>query len=894
MKKLLEEVAIRYLIGIFIAALMGFLFWWLVIHNESDRITERSFYSFYSSLDKACLRRASENNPERVYIKIPQRTYGNPIETGIRFIKEKLGIEPSLKYFDDPYYKIYWEKFPPEAPYSLTDVISRGSPLGSFLAFYFPWSEDLPWSSNLVSTILFSTFIIGLDLDFLASKELAKYTSKGHNFLKNLLRRKGDELMKMVGKNFPELAKAIHTGSEFVFSAKDFIIKVAGLTMTIIGRGTKEIKFVSKIGLFYTSVCLMATEKTLGHCLVEGMEIGVIADTFKFFSHIYLIPKVKEHLKLHVAILCGRISDGLSDFMSYISNKIDGIKSIFYGLDDSNLDEFNKLLDECKESMTKAKKLLNDGNDVEALRYLKNTEEKLFEASKKLKNININEEFSLFVFFARVDLELLAEEISSVLEKTNAQLPGTRPFIELGSLLESLSEIGDDSIMKPTKKILREKNFKYDVDGKLALTQDDNPELFKNFKDVLEAFEAFEGKKLREYNGFKFLYDENGNLIKIIYDVLDENSFQTKMKKFVFGYPKKYLGILLEKGFIHNKAIDGKHVAKLLDELKEELIRNENKRYKLLKRFEEIGRKTSEQELFNYLDETIKKWKSGEYLVLVIEKESKLAELADDLTKIREYLYNVIEEGDKIEILNLYGLITGKSLKLKENLEIFFNRGVIGFAALTAIDLYSPIGISAWDKYISYYGYEGQELPYGCQTICEEGKICLHLGACVRNFDLPKSCKELGITEVKLKRDSIIASDPRFYLVSPCYANLEIFIDREDATIYIKPHIDKEKLKNTPNYCYANENFLHFYLTSYMAQYIIRCAASFICGGGTTLLSGGTLAADAIVSIISACLFGVGVGLCGLISDLIDFGTITVKEATLVWPTVYQKIPYLI
>lgn len=898
--KLLEEVAIRFLIGIFIASLIGFLFWWLVIHNETDRIVERNFQKFYSALDEACSRRSTVNNPTKVYVEIPQKRFQNPFEAGINWLKEKLGIPVPFTAFQDPYYNFHWEFFPPEPPYTFGQGIPE-----SLAAFFIPWSEDLPWSSNLILTMAFNAYALGID--FLDVKVVKQTGSKLFSSIKDKMSKIGRKIL----SNFDEIGiivKAVNEMEEYIKKVGNYVIRVKGTAIKIADVGGKiihEIKFISKVTTMYTLFCLAIQDKTLGECFTEGVIFGVSADVGKLIMKDVVFPRIKKKLEIYYSITVGKIKKGFSNFLEYISDEVESIKYKFIGMESivaENIDEINKLTDDIKNLVDDARDLLQEGKISDVLSKINEAKNKLKAISSLIEDTfkETSPEYSTFLFFSQIEIEKLQDEIDDIIKKCSEDLIKdiSKSFVKLDSLVKSTEELHDDIYIKSTKEVLERKGFNLEYDEKLkrsvyTLTEESNKDLFNEFKEAIEARKAM-GETIYSYGDFKFQYDEKGNLIKVIYDPFDPDSITNTIKEGLLGYPKKFLAYLEEKAFIHSKLVDGDAVAKVLEDMKDDLQRDENLRKRLLEAFKKIGHEIDEDELIYKIDDTIRKYKAGENLVLVVEKNSELGKLFDKLPSdissqdlshyIRKAIYDAIKQGDDTELKNLYGLINGKTLRIKEDMEIFFRRGVIGYAALRAIDLYTPLGASWWDKYISYYGYEGQKIPVGCQTQCDEGKICLQLGACIRQFDLPESCQKIGIKDVKIKRNSIVANDPRFYLVSPCYAELEIFIDNSDATLYVFPKIDKNRL-NEPNYCYATENFVNWYIGTYIAQYTTRCAGAI----GCAILTGGLGAIDAVL----ACLFGVAGGVCGVIVDLIDLAFSFLKESTFVWPTVYQTYPWL-
>ncbi|MEM5821263.1 MAG: hypothetical protein QXP34_03005, partial [Candidatus Aenigmatarchaeota archaeon] len=396
----------------------------------------------------------------------------------------------------------------------------------------------------------------------------------------------------------------------------------------------------------------------------------------------------------------------------------------------------------------------------------------------------------------------------------------------------------------------------------------------KDLKIAIESRNELIGQKITRYGDFVIEYDEQGKVKRIIYDPYDPESFTAALKEYLFGYPKKFLAYLsYSLNFIHDKLIDGNLVREALLTLKDRIEKDDAFAKKVIDAFKKYGIR-DRNELLRMIDNTIKKYETGENLLLVVSKDSLLGEKLiqlensgkltyhDILQAFREVLFEGIEKGDKKEIERLYGLLAGKTLRIREDLAEFMTENPIGYASLRAIDLYTPLGASYWDRYFSLYGYEGQKLPQGCQTMCEEQKVCVQLGACVRQYDLPDSCKKIGIENIKLERNSIIASNPRFYLVSPCYSKLKIYINATEATIYVKPEIDKSKL-SIPNYCFATEAYINTYVSSLIGEYVASAALLFVPGIGPIL------------------------------SWILNIGMSFFRDGVFVWPVVYQYFPNL-
>lgn len=780
--KLLEEVGIRFLIGVFIAALIGFLFWYLVVHNETDRIVERSFQKFYNALDEACQKRATKDNPVWVSVEIPQRRFENALDEFINNVKSFLhigGPEVSAPFraFGDPYYKFYWEIFPPEPPYQLGQGVAE-----SVASIFAPWSEDLPWSSNFFLTMMFDVF--GFGIDILGTQPTIGYGKSVGRIVGNKINEK---IVKPLLENFEGVSKifnALDKGLDATvhYSKKGINIIVKGGKLVI-----KEGKFVGGVTAVYTVVCLFTTDKTLGECLKEGVIVGVAADIGKIVLEKYALPKVAERFKI---------------FKESIKKKI----------------------------------------------------------SLKVDDI----------------IEFFSKDSDEVMESTEV------------------------------KDLLKQKGWQWDDNVKAwKVTKESNEDIF----NALEEFAKSKGNP-NYYEDLIFIYDEKGNLKEVLWK---SEGLKEKFSRYVTDPIKNSLG-KLQAEIMGDYVLDSEGIKSISMALEDYFSKASDD--EILKFFELAGEKvddaTKAREILMTKIRNLNRKADNELIFLVVERGSKLDEILgkDSFRIIVEryvkgeidefYLYSffsqayigtIVSNNMKDEAKWLWKLLNGKTLRFSENIGKF-TRGSLGYALLRIQDIYTPLGATYWDRYFSYYGYEGQRLPEGCQPSCEDGKVCVQLGACVREFDLPKSCS--GIINIKLKRDSIVAPNPRFYLVSPCYSKLKIYI--EGDTIFVEPHLPDPNKFDKDNYCYATGGFVNWYVGSEIGASVGRCASGALCGVLETVGTGGVGTPIAIKDIVAAC-FGMGkmyTTPCSIVANLVGMIFDAFRETTLIWPSAYKKLPNLI
>jgi len=771
----MNEFIIRLLvIGSVIAILIGFGVWWFLIHTSSDRMVEESGIKFIKAVSVAC----ETSNPVYVDIRMPQEATASLKEKAEEFfswISQNLGFGGSeinipLQTFSDPYYKIYWEYFPPEPPYSLGEGV-----LETAASIFIPWSEDLPWSTNFMATLLIDSFTLGLDI-FGIGKIKGAITLKGRSaavWLKNKLSKVSPETFQKA----TQIWNAIENGGSIVVEnlgrAKRIVIENGKLVL-------KEGIFVGKVTTTYTIFCLILQDKTLGECLKEGVILSIGADVSKIVAGKYVYPKIKLKVK----------------------SKIEQIKTKF-----------------------------------------------------------------------SIKLEELKQAFSS-----------------------SVDEIADEDVIPSLKKSLGEKGWEYNEEVKKFVASADNDVAKEEIINPLQEYVRGRGYPDR-VDDFVIVYKEDGETIKEV--IYDHKSIKERLKERIVYPIEEKLGKLSEK-VMSNRMLDSESFKEFSYFSKDYFEKNSDYALEFLKL---AGVKVKDA------DEAVRilsiRWSNlarqvdeGGYFV-VVERGSKLEKLIDNLDEIktfsqdvwhdsrhavREYLYKIIESKDKEEAKNLWNLLNGKRLRIKEDAEIFL-RGTFGYMILRIQDLYTPLGATYWDRYFSYYGYPSLEVQKKgfCQTECEDGKICVQLGACIRAFELPESCVNKGITSIKLKRDSIVAKDPRFYLVSPCYASLKVYVDGD--TIYVEPYM---KVEDKKNYCYATAGLVNWYVGSEVAAYAVRCVSASLCAIKT--------AGVGVVDAILACL-GVGkgfVGVCSIVSNLAGMLVDMFREVILIYPDVYKNIPHLI
>ena len=480
-----------------------------------------------------------------------------------------------------------------------------------------------------------------------------------------------------------------------------------------------------------------------------------------------------------------------------------------------------------------------------------------------------------------------------VLPKIKEKLAIRKATISFRELKSKLLSITDENLDEAISS-LEDQNlqgWKYDKStGKLVASATDEVAR-ENIINPLAEYAREHGYPDR-VGDFVLIYDDSKSLKEVVYD--PKNLKDTLKEKILYPIERK-LGSLEER-VMSDKMLTSDGIEELSQGGKRYFEKNPEKAKKFL---DLAGVKVRDSdEAVRILTTKLSRMEeeaSKELFFVVVEKNSKLENVVESIGRgeavaeaIEGYFDNIIISKDSKEAKDFWNLLNGKKLRLKEDIEVF-SRGTFGYMILRIQDLYTPLGATYWDRYFSYYGYpslEAQRKGF-CQTQCEDGKICVQLGACVRQFDLPEGCVYKGINSIKLKRDSIVAKDPRFYLVSPCYAKLKMYV--EGDTIYVEPYM---RVDGKKNYCYATAGLVNYWVASEVGAYVVECVSASLCA----LACSGCGVLDAIAACFG---FGKGFkmglkGLCSIVSELARLLVDLHRETMLIYPDVYRNMPGLI
>ncbi|MGC9200449.1 MAG: hypothetical protein ACP5F8_00585, partial [Candidatus Aenigmatarchaeota archaeon] len=616
----MNEFTMRFLIiGSIITILIGFGIWWFFIHSNSDRIAEENAIKFVKAVDVAC-----ETGQSEVYFELQQpfvASLKEKFEEGIDWIKKKLGlggpeINIPVQTFNDPYYKIYWEYFPPEPPYYFGQGV-----LETAASIFAPWSEDLPWSSNFMLTLTFDSLFLGLDI--LGTEEV-KTTIYSYG------RKAANKLISGLEAVSPETFEKARVIWNAIEKGTDATIEKLGKAERIVVKGGKlvieEGKFVGKVTAAYTVFCLITQDKTLGECLKEGVILGIGMDVTKIVVQKFVWPKVKE-----------KILAKWTQTKNKFYMKLDEFKSIF----SSSVDE------EADEVISSLKESVGD------------------------KGWKYDESMKRFV-------------------------------------ASSSDEVAKENVINPLWKYAESTGYPDKIDDFIIVYEFDKEGNVEGIKDVI-----YDPKSLKQRISERITYPVKEKLGRLEEKIMSDKMLKSDKFSEIAEYSKEYFE-------------ENPEEAKKLLATTGVKVKDENEAVKILStRFTRIGEEANKDLFF-----------------VVVEKNSKMEELVEAMERAeesgltpREIWIDYLKEAanDPKEAKNLWNLLNGKRLRIKEDIEIF-SRGTFGYMILRIQDLYTPLGATYWDRYFSYYGYPSLEPQREgfCKTQCEDGKICIQLGACVR------------------------------------------------------------------------------------------------------------------------------------------------------------------
>jgi hypothetical protein len=452
-------------------------------------------------------------------------------------------------------------------------------------------------------------------------------------------------------------------------------------------------------------------------------------------------------------------------------------------------------------------------------------------------------------------LEGLRSEDGAMVTSINEFIEKTKDGIEVdGKVIKLFEEVDGEYIVK-------------DPDYQAAL---ERYWAERGFPEKIEYF-TFETDDKGVLQKIRFLKDEFKNAIKekILYPI------ESKLKPLIGDKISKYVGLPEDIEAIGEQA-------KLL----EDAVEADPYKLEALKR---VSKNAIDQGInlpFNPERDTkemiewwtahgIKLKEEGKLgKILLVDKDSYLASIfatspsTSDVAREFNRLLFEVAPNDPKESERIVNLMLMKEFRIREGVETVL-KGPIGYSLLRIQDLYTPLGATYWDKQVSFYTHTG--------TYCDIGQLCLQKGYHVTHLELPKPECE-GVKYVKLKRGSIVASDPNFYLVSPCKAELIITkgtTDEPGDTIFVEP-----KLCNNydPNYCYATASLVNWWIGLEATAAVAECVVNVIFTIATAGLN--------LLGALKSC---IGFGVPGPVSFLGDFIKLALdvfREGVITYPSI--------
>jgi hypothetical protein len=743
---MLAEEQVRYVIGIIIAIVIVFCLWWFLFHREPDQEAERSAAEFVRAVETCC-----ENGVARAKIQLPQKY--QPADIWNQYAPFNLKTSGGLGR--EPYFLMYWEKFPPDSPYG-SDILGIG---GSLIA---PWSEDLPWNSNMMTTLAFDFLAIGMDATGIKS-------GANEAFSEALEGAKAEALKDAI--------EGVEEAASFSDKAKDIVVTAAEKGKFAVKWAGREAIILGTESMVYEIACMYIFDKTVGDCLPIAIGSAVGTEILRKVA----LPKIGEKLneKITEIIGKGKIKADFKDVM----------KAGEEVADEMTEEAENVLEESVKFKIDMATKVayLEEGNPM--FESIRQNGEEIFEKTGSWpKELPGDSKFKF------------------VTEIENGQEVLKDITYDIGSWKDGIKEKLVGPLNWLAENVYGPKGIMGDTLG--------TPETINQISQA--------GKQLiKEYSDEGI--EESG---KIIYDAMKNAG---KNPKNVDDAANIF------RGLIYN--------------------------------FEKEGERGS---------------------LLVFEKGLPLGELVKecegDCWKSLYYGYIEYASKNKDESKLFVRLLETTRMKTKMGVKgvlEMYSQGTLGYMVLRYQDLYTPLGATYWDKQMSYSmsSYAGE--------ICDDNEICLQMGFFVRRYPLPDSCSEergVGIKNIVLSRVSAVAGNPSFYLVSPCYAEVEL--TRSGDTIYVKPLMCPDKKdalgSSVNNYCYATGNMVNGYVGAEVGAAAGNCLVAALCAVATE----GIGLPDAILACIGIKYPGICQTAGSITRTLIDYA----REAYLKYPDVYNNL----
>jgi len=398
---------------------------------------------------------------------------------------------------------------------------------------------------------------------------------------------------------------------------------------------------------------------------------------------------------------------------------------------------------------------------------------------------------------------------------------------------------------------------------------DGMPVINGQYYEVLQEWWEYAGKP--ENLGYFFFESTNGELTKV---GVDRKEFLYSTGSSIWGKIEGVLGENVEENVLtpHAQEIIGEQLKSIPLERKRNILSRMIEKNVM----EEINLENDElvEETFNKIgDVFVNRAEAGDMLFvktgtslgytaglsalddasLQHEVELWTLALSGESTHggLQNIYYDIIQQ-NPTEFSDIKELIDGgRSLRITETTKNAFE--FVDYTFLRIQDMYTPLGVTYWDLKFSPV-----KLSMGG---CTPGSLCLTSGSTVgRTMAISlDSCASNNI-DVKLKRSSLLASNPDFYLVSPCFAHLEIY--KEGNTVFVEPKICENRAgeyQNLPNYCFATAGLVNYY----------------------TGMEAGGLVGEVACSVITAVTTG---GAASPFCDLIGLTMDLVREASTVYP----------
>lgn len=813
-------------VGITVLLMTAFLIW-KVTQTRPAQMTERSFYEFAKAVNESC--DDTTGRVRTVMLYMPQT-----------FPKESIGSDLWKKAIPgqagDPYFQMYYEHFPKESSLT-TSLFSMG------------WREDLPWTRDFTGFITTAAlFEFGGEFALpLAMKPVRKFLGTVAKYSGVSTAYKG--VKKLIGKVTPGgvtsrgLSKVfrkagIKYGSKSLVAAS-YLVRIFDEFRYAVAKGAKiavrKSKYLKKVfpkgfrDKFWTDKRMVKRVMNSDH--MQKFLSGFIEGKQKTYEEMFKILKkyglasrkmtpegeIWELTKTGKAVV-DEVGEAAkekgvgtlrySDFMVEKKGVWKTIKNWKGELAESIANRVSRkystfLPKPIKKDIGRTMLELSDSQRIKFMKMLDGTTIK----EKVLKKMpqKVRFRFGKFMREKLEDYMTNRKVVKETLEEMRKIKLKSGTFDEIkDSFIDSLSRKKlkiKDIVPEKYWDELDKLGWDKSVDKVKTVNIEDVTDAIdgKYKKKIVKAMEKGDMEKARNILTSKFRENLKYDIMYSKY--MDDFSKVLTKESGLVGVPKDSVASLLleidqtytdlplevvEKGK-YSSAID-KLTKKLIEEgklstrISDDVVERNIKRYVILKEARDLS--------YAIEDGFLKNWDEVKREIKPILKKAFPNTWGEELPKMKEILESSISEDLLRQQIGQRGQSLGNGIWRLWMLEISEGnadeaRRFMDLASgkVIGIDLRAPAtyGLLRGTSYLE----EKYDQAIGSFYHCDKHELCLTVGKKTYSYKIDKKC------EVRLDRNVPIVNgldDPRFYLVSPCYAELELTKTPYQSRIVVSQH----------------------------------------------------------------------------------------------------------